>query len=42
MCPGTLLPALSGAFLQRLAGGRSIGRVYVSVDGQGMFVYEVD
>jgi type VI secretion system protein VasG len=39
---GTLLPALSGAILQRLADGRSIGRVHVSVDGEGKFVYEVE
>jgi type VI secretion system protein VasG len=39
---GTLLPALSGAILQRLADGRSIGRVHVGVDGEGKFVYEVE
>jgi type VI secretion system protein VasG len=38
---GTVLPEISREFLARLAEGRSIERVHVSVDGSGKFVYEI-
>jgi type VI secretion system protein VasG len=39
---GTLLPEISKEVLARMAEGRSIGKVHVSVDGSGGFKYQVD
>jgi type VI secretion system protein VasG len=38
---GTLLPELSGEFLQRMAAGEGIGEVKVSCDGDGRFEYQI-
>jgi type VI secretion system protein VasG len=38
---GTLLPEMSGEFLSRMASGEGVGKVHVSVDGDGKFVYDV-
>ncbi|HLM01573.1 MAG TPA: type VI secretion system ATPase TssH, partial [Pyrinomonadaceae bacterium] len=38
---GTLLPEMSGEFLSRMATGEGVGKVYVSTDESGKFVYEV-
>ena len=37
----TLLPEISKEFLARMANGEAIGRVHVSVGGQGGFQYEI-
>jgi hypothetical protein len=36
------LPEISKEVLARMAEGRSIGKVHVSVDGSGGFQYQVD
>ncbi|HEX9963207.1 MAG TPA: type VI secretion system ATPase TssH [Pyrinomonadaceae bacterium] len=38
---GTLLPEMSGEFLSRMASGEGVGRVHVSTDESGKFIYEV-
>jgi type VI secretion system protein VasG len=38
---GTLLPEISREILSRLADGRTVERVHVSVDGEGKFAYEI-
>ena len=37
----TLLPELASQFLARMAEGRAIGKVAVSVDGAGKFAYAI-
>jgi type VI secretion system protein VasG len=39
---GTLLPEISTEFLKRMAEGRPVHRVQVSVDGEGKFVYNME
>jgi type VI secretion system protein VasG len=39
---GTLLPDISREFLARMAEGKEIAGVHVSVDGNGKFVYRID
>jgi type VI secretion system protein VasG len=39
---GTLLPEMSGEFLTRMAAGRGVARVRVSVGEGGRFQYEID
>jgi type VI secretion system protein VasG len=38
---GTLLPEISREFLSRMAEGRPIERVHVSMDAEGKFVYDI-
>jgi type VI secretion system protein VasG len=39
---GTLLPEISREFLSRMAEGRPVARVRVTVDGEGKFVYQIE
>lgn len=38
---GTMLPEMSGEFLSRMASGEGVGKVNVSIDGEGKFAYEI-
>jgi type VI secretion system protein VasG len=39
---GSMLPALSGEVLQRMAEGLPVRKVHVGVDGDGAFTYKID
>jgi type VI secretion system protein VasG len=38
---GTLLPEISREFLSRMAEGKAVGQVRITVDGEGKFVYDI-